>query len=214
MKDRKIDFENWNRKELYTHFAHTSAPFWSVTYEEDVTEIYRFAKRNGVSFYHAMIWTVSKAMNSVQAFRYTIREDGIYELSERLPSFTSMKENSEVFQIITSLSLNDSPLDYCKQAAIQAQNQNEFIRYDLESDALIFISCLPWIKVTDLSNEGMTDPADSVPRIAWGRFEEKNGKYLLGMNLEVNHRLIDGIHIAQFHDAFQKIAQSLNPEMI
>jgi chloramphenicol O-acetyltransferase type A len=60
----------------------------------------------------------------------------------------------------------------------------------------------------------MTDPADSVPRIAWGRFEEKNGKYLLGMNLEVNHRLIDGIHIAQFHDAFQKIAQSLNPEMI
>jgi chloramphenicol O-acetyltransferase type A len=55
----------------------------------------------------------------------------------------------------------------------------------------------------------MTDPEDAVPRIAWGRYEEKQGKKVLSMCFEVNHRLIDGCHIGQFHEAFRKRACSL-----
>ena len=214
MAEHKIDFENWQRRELFQHFSLTSSPFWAVTYEEDVTEILDFARKHHVSFYHMMIWTAAKALNSVPAFRCAIRKDGIYELDERLPSFTSMKKDSETFQIITMPFLGEFPLSFCRRAEELAENQKEFIRYDLESDALIFVSCLPWINVTGLRNEGISDPDDSVPRIAWGRFEKKDGRYILGMSFEVNHRLIDGFHIGQFHESFRRIAASLSVQAI
>ena len=212
--DQKVDMNTWSRKQLFDHFSMTADPFWAVTYEEDVTEIRRFAKRNGISFYHAMIWCVSRALNAVKEFHYTIREDGIYELDERLPSFTSMKEGSENFQIITVNELSDDILTFCNHAKQTAESQEEFIRYEKESDALIFISCLPWINVTGLTNEGLTDSNDSIPRIAWGRYQEKNGRTVLSMSFEVNHRLIDGYHIGQFHEAFRFIASSLDPKAI
>jgi len=210
MTEKKIDFETWERKDLFNHFSHTSSPFWSLTYEEDVTEVYTFAKANRISFYGAMIWTVSRALNDVKAFHYTIRKDGIYELEKRLPSFTNMKKDSELFQIITVNELDDDILSFCQKAQKLAETQEEFIRYEKESDALIFISTLPWVKVTGLTNEGMTDPDDAVPRVAWGRYEEKQGRKVLSVCFEVNHRLIDGYHIGQFHEAFRKRACALN----
>lgn len=214
MAEHKIDFENWQRKELFQHFSMTPSPFWAVTYEEDVTEILAFARNHHVSFYHMMIWTAAKALNSVPAFRHAIRKDGIYELDERLPSFTSMKKDSETFQIITMPFLGEFPIPFCRRAEELAGSQKEFIRYDLESDALIFVSCLPWINVTGLRNEGMNDSDDSIPRIAWGRYEKKNGRYMLGMSFEVNHRLVDGYHIGLFHESFRRIASSLSVQAI
>ena len=209
MTDRKIDYESWPRRELYEHFKMTPKPFWSVVYEEDVTEVLAFSRAQHISFYYAMIRVVSEALNSVPAFRYTIRRDGIYELEERLPSFTVMDSSSEMFRIITADRLEADLPSFAAYAQRLAGSQKEFIRYEKESDALIFISCLPWIRVTGLTNEGLTDPCDSIPRISWGRYAEKEGRTVLSMCFEVNHRLIDGYHIGQFHEAFRRIASSL-----
>ncbi|MBR3356412.1 MAG: hypothetical protein IKG46_00985 [Solobacterium sp.] len=209
MTDRKIDYETWPRKELYEHFKMTPKPFWSVVYEEDVTEVLAYAKEMHISFYYAMIHTVSRALNSVREFRYAVRADGIYELEERLPSFTVMDSGSEQFRIITAGCLGNDLPSFAAHAESLAASQKEFIRYDKETDALIFISCLPWIRVTGLTNEGLTDPCDSIPRISWGRYETKDGRTTLSMCFEVNHRLIDGYHIGQFHEAFRRIASAL-----
>ena len=38
---------------------------------------------------------------------------------------------------------------------------------------------------------------DSVPHIAWGRYVRNGERLELGISVEVNHRLIDGVHIGQ-----------------
>lgn len=69
--------------------------------------------------------------------------------------------------------------------------------------------------VQDLSRPGFTDTRrhaptnerdlsapdardDSVPHIAWGKYTEEGGRLTLGISIEVNHRLIDGLHIGRF----------------
>jgi chloramphenicol O-acetyltransferase type A len=41
-----------------------------------------------------------------------------------------------------------------------------------------------------------------VPRIAWGRFEEREGKLVMPLNVQAHHALIDGVHLAKF---FRKV---------
>ena len=63
--------------------------------------------------------------------------------------------------------------------------------------------------ITALTNERDFDRDDSVPRIAWGRYTEENGKKTLGLSLEVNHRLIDGLHIGRFAQELERLIGEL-----
>ena len=66
---KKIDMKSWERRELYEFFSGMSWPFYSVTFQVDVTEVYQYAKREGLSFYYALVWLCTKACNQVENFR-------------------------------------------------------------------------------------------------------------------------------------------------
>lgn len=56
-------------------------------------------------------------------------------------------------------------------------------------------SCLPWFDFTALTNEHRLDRDDTVPRLAWGKYFTENGRLMVHLSVEVNHRLLDGRHI-------------------
>ena len=197
----RFDGSTWNRRDAYDFFSHISNPFYMVTFRQDVTNLYRFTKDNGLSFYYGMIWACTEAINRVDAFRIAVRGGEPVRLPGRNPSFTDLKPGAEQFHIVT-LERNESIRAFCEEAATRSREQTCFIDPTAESDGLIYFSCLPWVELTALTNErdlsapGAAD--DSIPRIAWGRYAEENGRKILGLSLEVNHRLIDGVHIGRF----------------
>ena len=76
--------------------------------------------------------------------------------------------------------------------------------YALEGlrESQIIYSCIPWADITMCSNErDYTDPNlkdDTAPILVWGKYTEQNGKYIINMTLDVNHRFIDGYFVGQF----------------
>lgn len=201
---------NWDRQEIFEHYRNSTDPFWSVTYREDISAIRAFARRNRLSFYLVMIWAVTEAVNAVDAFHYTIRGGQPAYLERRLPSFTILKDGRELFQIVTMDRYYADVFAFCRKAEELAEKQDCFLDTSKETDELVYISTLPWLDVTSLTNEGMTDPDDSIPRIAWGRYTEEKGKTVTGISFEVNHRLIDGIHIALFSKALKEVSSRLD----
>ena len=75
---KKIDRENWPRREIFEFFSPLSNPFYSVTFRLDVTNVYRFCKRRGLSFYYTLIFLVMRAVNETEAFLYTLRNGEIF----------------------------------------------------------------------------------------------------------------------------------------
>ena len=73
----------------------------------------------------------------------------------------------------------------------------------------MYLSFLPWIDLTVLTNVRDPDRDDTVPRISWGKYAEADGRKQLNLSLEVNHRFIDGIHIGKFQDALLQEMQAL-----
>lgn len=110
----------------------------------------------------------------------------------------------ELFRIITLDAGNDLA-DFCRRAGAQAAAQTDFITQGpWDEDALVYFTCLPWFPLTSLTNEKDLKPWDSVPRAAWGRWEEQEDKTMLNLSLELNHRLLDGVHVGRF---YQRLCQ-------
>lgn len=205
---RKIDPNTWSRREIFDFFSKISNPFYSVTFNVDVTEVYAYAKRSGLSFYYALVYLVTKAVNSVEAFRYGIVDGELVLFDERSPSFTDLKKGSESFHIVT-MPCEGNIAEFCQDAKRRSAEQTTFLSTDKESADLIYFSCLPWVELTALTNERDLDPDDAIPRISWGKFHERDGRKILGMSLELNHRFADGVHIGKFADALQKLISEL-----
>ena len=68
---------------------------------------------------------------------------------------------------------------------------------------LLFLSSIPWLHYTALT-QPTPIPADSNPRITWGKYiRQENGRETLGLSIEVNHRLVDGVHLGRFYESLQ-----------
>ena len=87
--DRYIDLDSWNRRDAYELFSRGYLPYFSVTPPVGVTELVRFAKKEGLSFYRAMVYVVTRAMNELEPFRLRIRPEGIAVCDTGSPSSTT-----------------------------------------------------------------------------------------------------------------------------
>ena len=203
MPDRLLDRAAWPRREVYDFFSRMDDPFYMVTFQTDVTAVREYTNRNNLSFYYTMVYLCTAACNAVPAFRQVIRGGQVWELEARSPSFTDLHPGSEVFHIVT-MPCAGTLAQFCRAAAEKSAAQTTFLNQQAETDALIYYSCLPWVELTALTNERDHDPDDTVPRIAWGRYVQREGRLRLGVSLEVNHRLIDGLHIGQFVQALER----------
>ena len=92
----KVDRTHWERAELFEFFSAVSHPFYSVTFRVDVTNLYRYVKERHLSFYYAMGYLVTDAVNSVKNFRYAIRDGEVWLLDERIPSFTDLHPVADI----------------------------------------------------------------------------------------------------------------------
>lgn len=204
-----IDKETWPRRAYYDFFAPMSDPFYTLTFPVDVTALRAWCKANRQPFYPAMVYAVTKAMEEVDAFHYKDRDGVIVRHDTLVPSFTDLKPGSELFHIVT-LEAGEDPADFCRRAKEQSAEQTAFITDGpWDGDQLVYFTCLPWFPVTALKNEKDLNPSDSVPRAAWGRWEEQGDRTSLLVSLELNHRLLDGVHVGKFFDALNEWMKQL-----
>jgi chloramphenicol O-acetyltransferase type A len=143
-------------------------------------------------------------MNQIEDFRYKIREGKIILHDSLQPSFTDMETGDSLFKIVT-LPLSDSMQKFSKTAKKMSESQKQYFpKANVNQDQLIYFSSVPWITFTSISNEIVMDKEDSIPRISFGKYFKENNKLLLPYSIQVNHMLLDGVHLGEFVEQLQK----------
>ena len=207
--DRYIDVETWPRKDAYQLFSRGYLPYFSVTTPLDVTELYRYAKGEGLSFYRAMIYVVARAMNELEPFRLRIRPQGIAVCDTVSPSYTTAGREGTFGICNVDYLPGETMADFCRRALEQEKRQgDEMVVEDDVRDDLIFFSCVPWFVTTSVLQEQPTNPDDSFPRVLWDRIHEEKGRKLVNFTLQLNHRLLDGAHV---RDLLQRMEELMAP---
>lgn len=202
-----IDRASWPRRELFDFFSRMSQPFYSVTYKQDVTRLYQFTKEQQLSFYYSLVYLCTRAVNQVEAFHYGLQGGEVVRYDQRIPSFTDLHPGSELFHIVT-LPAGEDLRAFCAAAREKSRAQTTLLSGP-DSQDLIFFSCLPWVETTAVTNNRDFDVDDSVPRIIWGKYAEEEGRKVLHISLEPNHRFVDGLHVGRFHEALSALIEGL-----
>lgn len=204
---KKIDIDTWGRKDIYRYYQPFEKPRFSMTFHIDVTNFYNEVKKKKVSFYLSFIHFIMEAINESHAFKYRIVNHEVICYNEVHPSFTNIIEQSEQFRIITlnhEKKREDFLLSVNKKRIEQGttfMNEKDEMRQDL-----IYISTFPWANFSQITHAEKFNPNDSIPRVVWGKWEERDGKKWMPLNIEVHHGFVDGYHLGMF---IQNITEKL-----
>ena len=194
--DRYLDIETWPRKDAYRLFSKGYLPYFSVTTPLDVTELCRYAKGEGLSFYRAMIYVVTRAMNELEPFRLRIRPDGIAICDTVTPSYTTAGKDGSFGICDVDYIPGETMADFCRRAwETETRQAEQMVVEDDVRDDLIFLSSVPWFVTTSVLQEQPLNIDDSFPRVLWDRIREEKGRLLVNFTVQLNHRLLDGSHV-------------------
>ena len=207
-----INLENFKKRKQYNWFRTFSNPCYGINVKMDITEVVKYTKETKTSFFINILYLITIGLNSVEEMR--LREvNGEIRLYDTInPTFTVMTK-SGVYENTGFEMIDDYKTFYAtaKQVIDHIKNQ-DFIK-ETFNDSLLYndyyMTCLPWLSIN-----GMTHPlcdnnyeSLSCPRVCWDKYMEVDNKYLMTLNITVNHCFVDGYPLSL---AFKNIQENFN----
>ena len=194
---RIIDMQNDPRRSQFEYFSKFTNPYVSVTVQCDITPL-----KDRKPFFLTVLYCAIQAANSVPELRRRIVGETVVEYAHCISSHTvALPGDSYCYCELDC----DKPFDeFLPYATAQVEKAKASASMDDgDPSRLYFVSSVPWLSFSGIRLP-TTTPADSNPRITFGKAYEQDGKYLIPVDLTAHHALADGIHLAKFFQAFEQ----------
>lgn len=203
-----IDIKNWKRATHCQVFRQALQPQYCVSFELDISAFYKKIKAMNWSFTYAMIYIVTKCANEIEEFRYRF-EDGEVVLYEKIDtSFTYLENETELFKVV-NVDMQDCIEDYIRVASETEKNQKDYFTGPLPNNVYSF-SAIPWISFTHISHTDSGKKDNAIPMFDWGKFFERDGKFMLPFSVQVHHSFVDGVHVGKLSGKLQEYLNSFS----
>lgn len=215
MNYKHLEMSTFKRKEHFKYFNSLSYPYVGLTVNVDITDLQKKVKAENLPFFLTVCYCVSRAANGVPEFRQRILDHQIIEFDNCKTSHTVALDDGTYCYCTLDSSMPFS--DYLPYAIREQEAAKQNKTIDEEEDGPLdkfFISTLPWVSYVSLV-QPVPIPADSNPRITWGKYFVQDAKTWMPVSVLCHHGLVDGMHIARFYSLLNKhiltISQSSLP---
>ncbi len=210
-KGRRIDRAAWARSMPFELFRTYATPHFAVTARLDVSRLLTVLRPQGVSAYRACLFALGSAVNAVPELRTRFSGDTVIEYEAVDLSMTVPKDDESFAYGYLAFDADWKRFDAACETAIAEAVAGRTAANTGERLDLAYLSCMPWLDFSAMTN-AMPGPHDCIPRIAWGRFTPGAGStHTVAAAIEVHHAVADGIHVARFFEAAQRILDTLEP---
>ena len=204
-----IDLETYPRRSHYEFFKAMAYPYVGMTANVDVTNILRATKALGGASFLGCLWVAATAANAVPELRQRIVDDQIVEYDHCNTAHTVALPDRTFCNCATDCRRSFAEfLAYGHACQEEAKTRHGFVQPGENETSLIFLSCVPWVSFTQVI-QPTPIPADCNPRIVFGKFFREGEKTMMPLAIQCNHALVDGRHIGDFYEAFDRLAASL-----
>lgn len=208
MNIKRIDMNSYPRRAHFEYFKSMAYPYAGMTVNVDITELYNTIKKNSLPFFLTVLYTAANAANGVPELRRRIQDGGIVEYDFCPASYTLALEDGTFCYCRLDCNMPYGEfIEYAKQQQNKARDEKS-IDDGEDIDSMFFVSCIPWVSFTSLI-QPVPCPADSNPRITFGKYFKEGDTVLMPVSLLVHHSLADGLHISQFYGNFSKVSEKL-----
>ncbi len=201
----KIDMQTWQRREYFDYFGSCDDPFFGIVANVDCTIAYQACKRHGLSFFVYYMFESTKALNSIENFRYRLIDGDVW-LFDRVHASTTVGRPDNTFGFALFEYTEDFEV-FKKQAEKEIDKVQSCQGLRANDDAkrldVIHYTTIPWISFTSVKHEKNISRNESIPIVAFGKFFEQGGRRLMPVSVNANHGLVDGYHVAKYLELFQ-----------
>ncbi len=203
---RFLDLEGWPRRATFEFFRGYDNPYFNLCAPLEVGPLLEFVRaRPDTSFFLAYLYLSLRAANELEPFRYRLSGDRVL-VHDRIHAGATLLLDEERFDF----AYFDYQEDFARfqseareaMARVRAEGGTMNARDD-RSD-LIHYSALPWVAFTSFSHARNWRREDSVPKIAFGKYTERDGHRLMPVSVEVHHALMDGLHVGRYLERLQR----------
>lgn len=201
---KELDITTWNRATHFEFFCKFEEPFFGTTIRIDCTNAYNKSKELGVSFFVYYLHKTLVASNNTENFRYRI-EDGKVFIYDTVNVSSTILRDDKTFgfsEIEYSENIHTFYQNYKTEETRIKNTTGLFTREHNEN--IIHFSALPWIDFTAVSHSRSFTFPDSCPKFSFGKMTEENGRKYMSMSVHVHHGLVDGYHLGQFFEEFER----------
>ena len=197
-----IDFEKWNRKELFTLYTTSLKVSMNLTVELDVAKIVNFSKSNGYKFYPCMIWAVSSVVNAGDEFKYAFKDGKLIKWNYVSPSYTDFNNETKTFSKFVSEFSPDFKTFYNTVENDRKKYKNLVGFAKNQPENVFDVTCIPWVNNKNFTMHVETEMR-FFPIVSWGKFIKKGKKYVMPVTLDLNHAVGDGYNASIFFKNLQ-----------
>lgn len=209
MKYTKIDLNEWSRGRLFETYIESMRVVMSLTAEVNAAPLLKFTKANGLKFYPAMIWAVSKTVNARGEFKYGWNERGeLIKWDFVSPSYAEFHMADEnCTKTVTEYSgdLFEFHARFLKDRE-KYRNSRGFV--ENQPPNFFDVSCLPWLRYRSFDMHVFDEGKFLAPVVTWGRYEREGERRLMPLTLNIHHAVADGFHLARFFIELQELIDS------
>jgi chloramphenicol O-acetyltransferase type A len=200
-----IDFESWERKEIFENFE---GYMYCMTVSLDVTDFLSTLQEHHYKFYPAMCYCIAKTVNENQDYRYA-RVDGRIGYWDQVNAhYTVLRTNSNhLFTHQRTFYTDDFSSFYHNFLADKEQAEaGDSLYFDKSQDMdNVHISIMPNTHYSALAyskpasfTKYQTPDTSYIPFIMIGKYQEENGRMRMPVTVEFHHVVNDGYHAETF----------------
>lgn len=208
----EVDKSKWSRAQEFENFSKAPCSF-SVTAEIDITNLYAYSKQNGKKLYPLLVAVSAQAINSRKEFRYhEFLESGRFGYFEVLhPIVFQLNKNSNDTKALVAEYDRDlnRQLDNIDSVRRQYEDIDGYMPQEYRPINAVNISCVPWLKFTDLSFSLTYGAKYYFPILTFGKFTKQDGKVVIPLSVFANHAVNDGYHVAMLFADIEERIKSL-----
>ncbi len=207
---KEFDIENWARKSQYNFFKAYKDPFFNVTVNLDVTNLYTFCKKHNLSFSLACLFVAIKSINEISEFKLRLKNDKVYQF-DRVNIGSTILNDDNTFSFC-DFPYQSSILEFDKVGKKVIKDHKKGVKFNPQENELAIIHCstLPWFSFTSIKHARNGDEGSKgIPKIVFGKYYNEDTVKKIPFSVEVHHALMDGLHVGILIENMQQYIYKL-----
>lgn len=209
-----INAENWGRKEIFWYFSQMAATGYSLTVDVDITLLHSTLKKEGIPFYPAYLWLVTKAVNQQTEFKTAVKDGHLGYYSHLTPMYAVFHDDDKTFSLMWTEYSDDFKVFYQSYKADNEKYKNNHgilaKKDSLPPENTYTVSCLPWVSFKHFAVHTYENKPYYFPSVESGKFYEKDDRLYMPLSMTCHHATTDGWHINQFLETLQNWADNFH----
>jgi len=206
---KEINVETWKRKALYDFYKDFDDPFFNITANLEVTNLYQFCKRHKLSFFLSNLHCALETVNEIPEFKRRVLDIKVVEYEEVNIGSTILHDDETFSFCYFGRDKDIFEFNRKGKENIEKQHQSKALDPRLNELNSIHCSVIPWLSFTSFKHAKNFGNKDSIPKLTFGKVFNEGNLKKMPLSVAVNHAIMDGLHVGKYFEKFQKRIDNL-----